>query len=98
MSRYALHFDPRARDEWERLDGSLKAQFKKVLGRRLAAPRVPSAALSGDLHDCYKIKLRDAGYRLVYRVDDGRLVVLVIAIGRRDAAKVYRQAGDRRRT
>jgi len=95
VSRYALHFDPRAKNEWDRLDGSLKVQFKKALGRRLDAPHVPSAALNGDLHGCYKIKLRDAGYRLVYRVDDGKLTVLVIAIGRREATKVYRTAGDR---
>ena len=42
--------------------------------------------------DCYKIKLRAAGYRLVYRVDDGRVVVIVVAVGRRDRNAVYKAA------
>jgi mRNA interferase RelE/StbE len=69
-------------------DSSIRAQFKKRLAARLAAPHVPSARLSG-LPDCYKIKLRDAGYRLVYQVCDNRLVVVVIAVGKRDHDLVY---------
>lgn len=42
--------------------------------------------------DCYKIKLRTVGYRLVYRVIDSRLVVQVVAIGRRDQNTVYKLA------
>jgi len=36
------------------------------------------------MQDCYKIKLRSAGYRLVYQVRDGELVVSVIAVGKRE--------------
>ena len=56
MTRYALHFDPRAKREWDALDGSIKTQFKKVLARRLEEPHVLSARLTADLRDCYKIK------------------------------------------
>jgi len=38
---------------------------------------------------CYKIKLRSAGYRLVYEIVDEELFVYVIAIGKRDKGKVY---------
>jgi len=95
VTRYALHFDPRAKREWDALDGRIKAQFKKVLARRLEDPHVLSARLTADLRDCYKIKLRDAGYRLVYRVDDGKILILVIAIGRRDGEAIYRDAARR---
>lgn len=95
MTRYALHFDPRAKPEWDALDSSIKAQFKKVLARRLEEPHVLSARLTADLRDCYKVKLRDAGYRLVYRVDDGKILILVIAIGRRDGEAIYRNAARR---
>ena len=30
--------------------------------------------------DCYKIKLRSAGYRLVYQVVDNRLVITVVVL------------------
>jgi mRNA interferase RelE/StbE len=68
--------------------------FKKRLVERLADPRVESARLTG-LPDCYKIKLRDAGYRLVYQVRDNLLVVVVIAVGKREKNQVYHNAKDR---
>ena len=54
---YRLRFHELALQEWKKLDGSLRAQFKKKLEERLANPRVPSAALAG-MPDCFKIKLR----------------------------------------
>ena len=45
--------------------------------------------------DCYKIKLKNAGYRLVYQVDDNRIVVIVVAVGKRENLIVYRVAGKR---
>jgi mRNA interferase RelE/StbE len=45
--------------------------------------------------DCYKIKLRQVGYRLVYRVDDDTVFVTVIAVGRRDQSAVYGAAASR---
>ena len=81
--------------EWKKLDGSIKTQFLKTLTRRLQEPHVPSAKLRGDLQNTYKIKLRDMGYRLVYEVIDQRLVVLVIAIGRRDHDEAYHIAVKR---
>jgi len=38
---------------------------------------------------------RKPGYRLVYEVVDDRLVILVIAIGKRNHAAVYEKAGKR---
>jgi mRNA interferase RelE/StbE len=88
---YKLIFKESASDEWKRLDGSIKEQFKKVLVKRLKEPRVESARLTG-MKDCYKIKLRTTGYRLVYQVDDGIVTVTVIAVGRRDKSIVYENA------
>ena len=52
--------------------------------------------------NCYKIKLKSPGIRLVYRVEDDRLVILVLAIGRRerddpprDATPELRKLDDR---
>ena len=79
---YELEFDPRAWREWQKLGETVKKQFKK------------SARLS-DLPDCYKIKLKASGYRLVYQVRDSVVVVYVIAIGKREKAAVYHQANKR---
>ena len=86
--RYRLKFVPQAKQEWDKLDGSIRAQFAKVLLRRLDVPRVPAAALTS-MPDCYKIKLRSTGFRLVYRVQDDLLVLLSIAVGKRDKSAVY---------
>lgn len=91
---YELEFLEEALAEWKRLDGSIKEQFKKKLAERLAEPRVPSAKLAGH-SDRYKIKLRSIGYRLVYEVQDGHLIVLVVAVGKRDKNAVYKAAESR---
>ncbi len=95
MKSYELEFHVLALKEWKKLDGSIKTQFLKTLTRRLQEPHVPSAKLRGDLQNTYKIKLRDVGYRLVYEVIDQRLVVVVIAIGRRDHDEAYQIAVKR---
>ena len=98
MKTYELEFNTDALKEWHKLDGSIRAQFKKQLAKRLQAPHVPSAKLHGDLQNTYKIKLRDLGYRLVYEVIESRLVIVVIAVGRRDHDEVYVMASKRLQT
>lgn len=92
--RYELEFLELALAEWRRLDATIRTQFKKKLAERLASPRVPSAKLTGH-PDRYKIKLKSMGYRLVYEVQDRRLVVLVVAVGKRDRNAVYSAAEKR---
>lgn len=94
MTTFDLEFLPSARKEWDRLGSATRSQFARKLRERLQAPRVPSARLS-ELPDCYKIKLRAVGYRLIYRVYDDRIVVQVIAVGRRDRNAVYKTAAGR---
>lgn len=91
---YKLRFHELALAEWRKLDGSVREPLKKKLEERLNNPRVPSAALSG-MPDCYKIKLKRIGYRLVYRVDDDVVFVTVIGVGKRDRQQVYEAAQSR---
>jgi mRNA interferase RelE/StbE len=89
---YRLKFVPDALKEWQALDGSIKEPLRKALKKRLEQPHMPGAELHGDLHGCYKIKLRKQGYRLVYLVEDDVLVVLVLAIDRREDLAAYHAA------
>lgn len=91
---YSLEFRESTLKEWRKLDGSIREQFKKKLAERLERPRVEAARLGG-MPDCYKIKLKNAGYRLVYQVDDNRIVVIVVAVGKRENLAVYRVARTR---
>jgi mRNA interferase RelE/StbE len=48
-----------------------------------------------DAPECYKVKLRAIGYRLVYQVMEAEVVVLVLAVGRRDSGLAYRKMKER---
>lgn len=91
---YSLEFVESALKEWRKLSPGIREQMKHKLAERLEHPHVPSARLHG-LPDCYKIKLRTAGYRLVYQVDDKVVLVTVIAVGKRDKGLVYLAAKKR---
>lgn len=73
---------------------TIQLQFAKKLKERLENPQVEADKLR-DMPNCYKIKLRSIGYRLVYEVIDSRLVVTVIAVGKRERSKVYGSAASR---
>jgi mRNA interferase RelE/StbE len=93
---YDLAFLPSALKEWRKLGATVREQFKTKLAERLIEPRVASDAPSG-LADCYKIKLRAAGYRLVYRIEEERVLVVVVAVGKRERNSVYKAAAKRAR-
>lgn len=92
---YNLKFVPSALKEWEKLGDTVRKEFKKALEKRLINPRIPKQKLSG-YDDVYKIKLRSAGYRLVYEVIDKEVIVLVLAVGKRDKDKVYDKLSNRK--
>ncbi|TVS11428.1 MAG: type II toxin-antitoxin system RelE/ParE family toxin [Wenzhouxiangella sp.] len=85
-------FHRAARKEWDKLPPDIRTRFKSKLAKLLDRSESPTPAnrLSGAGPDVYKIKLRQAGYRLAFRLDRGELVILVIAVGRRERDSVYR--------
>jgi len=91
---YELGFLDEALKEWRKLDDGTREQFKTKLAERVKLPRVPAAQLSGH-PDRYKIKLRSVGYRLVYEVRDSQLIVVVVAVGKRERNAVYKSAAKR---
>ncbi|WP_413729641.1 type II toxin-antitoxin system RelE family toxin [Sodalis sp. RH22] len=88
---YELEFEEHALKEFKKLGAPLREQFKKKLKEILVNPHIPANRLSG-MPDCYKIKLRSAGYRLVYQAIDEQVIVLVLAVGKRDRSEVYNAA------
>lgn len=93
--KYKLKFVPSALKEWEDLDGSVKNNFRDILKKRLDNPHVSGSALKGSLRGYYKIKLRQQGYRLVYGVEEDFLVVMVMAVDKREECLAYQSAFDR---
>lgn len=91
---YKLAFRKDAKKEWDSLAPSVREQFKKKLIERCENPRIPSCRLSG-AEDRYKIKLRQAGFRLVYEVHDHIITIVVVAVGKRERHQVYKIAAKR---
>ncbi|WP_249544475.1 type II toxin-antitoxin system mRNA interferase toxin, RelE/StbE family [Escherichia coli] len=83
---YFLDFDERALKEWRKLGSTVREQLKKKLVEVLESPRIEANKLRG-MPDCYKIKLRSSGYRLVYQVIDEKVVVFVISVGKRERSE-----------
>ncbi|WP_426143336.1 type II toxin-antitoxin system RelE family toxin [Pseudomonas sp. DWP3-1-2] len=91
---YSLEFDARALKEWQKLGDPVRQQLKKKLAAILLNPRIEANRLHA-LPDCYKIKLRSSGYRLIYQVIDQDVVVFVIALDKREREQTYRKAAER---
>lgn len=81
--------------EWKKLAPPIQKQFKKKLIERTEAPHNPASQLRG-FQNVYKIKLRSAGYRLVYEVNDNEIVIYIIAVGKRERSLVYTKAEERK--
>lgn len=96
LPTYKLDFHPKALREWKKLGAPVREQARRKLDELLLRPHVPAARIRGE-QNAYRIKLRAAGYRLIYRVEDDRLIVYVVAVEQRDSGKrdAYDVAIDR---
>lgn len=81
---WEVEWDNRARRELRRLDGSVQRQILRYLRERIATaapPRRFGRALTGDRIGLWRYRVGD--YRLICKIEDDHLIVLVLAIGHR---------------
>ncbi len=83
---WEVESDNRARRELRRLDGSVQRQILRYL-RVCASPRGFGGALTGDRIELWRYRVGD--YRLICKIEDDQLTVLVLAVGHR--REVYEQ-------
>ena len=86
MGGYAIEFSSAAHRQFAKLEAEARRRIAPAIDALALDPRPPGAvALAGE-ESIYRIRV--GAYRVVYAVEDARLVVLVVKIGhRRD---VYR--------
>lgn len=80
---YTILFTKAARKDFKKLDGSVKPEIIEVL-QRLREEPMPAA--SGDMKgkaNRGRRKLRVGDWRIVYRIEETEIVILVIRIGHR---------------
>ncbi len=91
---FKIKFEKKAKKAFEKLGATVKSQFKIKLKQIIQDPHKHHAKLRGHLTGCYKIILRTSGYRLVYKVEDDELIILVLAVGKRDKNEAYMNASQ----
>jgi len=92
---FGVEFHPDALKEFNSLEKNIREIFVKKLSKRMSEPFVLSAKLSGDLSDCFKIKDKKSGIRLIYTVDVTSKIIYVIAVGKREKNSAYQNARKR---
>lgn len=85
---YAIEFEKNAHKKFEKLHPQIAEQFIRKLEALLKNPKIRKNKLSG-LAELYRIKLKAAGYRLVYKVKDDTKVIFIIDVDRRDTIYKY---------
>ena len=81
---WTIEFDKRAVRDLAKLDKPIQREIQRYLEERVAPsvdPRAFGHALGGNLSGIWRYRVRD--YRILCRVEEDLLVVLVIAIGHR---------------
>ena len=93
-----------AEEDLAELDNFRRAMVTKVIDRVSQNPLPQSEGGYGkplgnkcnvNLTGCYKIKLRDAGIRIVYRLQRTEHGMEIVIIGMRESAEVYDLAAKR---
>jgi mRNA interferase RelE/StbE len=85
-SRYTVEFERSAKKELDRLDGPIRARVLRKVAALEDDPRPPGATRLVGADDLWRIRIGD--YRVVYAIEDDRLVVIVVRVAGR--GKVYR--------
>jgi mRNA interferase RelE/StbE len=81
---WKVKFSERASRELDRLDSVVQRPITNFLKQRLATladPRQRGAALTGKLKGLWRYRVAD--YRILCRIEDGELLILVVAVGHR---------------
>jgi mRNA interferase RelE/StbE len=87
MAHYRIYVAEAAQKELRKLGPSAAREILSQIGKKLPAdPHVYGHPLSGELAGYYR--LRVTGYRVVYRVIDEKVWVLILAAGKRDEGNV----------
>lgn len=90
-----LNWHPLAAKDYKNLDGSQRKQIDKALIKILKLGGNAGKALQGNLQGYRRLKQKSLGLRIVFEVNNftGEIsIITVIAIGKRDSEKVYKEA------
>ena len=92
-AKYSIEYHPKVvEDDIPKLDEKIKDIIERKIDKLTEEPGL-GTALRGKLAGCHRLKI--SKYRIVYRLYDEKLIILVIAIGKRDNLFVYKTVEKR---
>lgn len=86
MAKYKIEFKPSV---WKDLDGVPKADRRRILRRVTALADDPRPAGCQKLAGQERYRIRQGDYRILYSIEDERVVVVVVKVGHRQ--EVYKR-------
>lgn len=85
--KYTLLVERYAQKQISKLDKKVIPTIKKAISELAESPRPPGyLKLKGE--DAYRIRVGD--YRIIYEIDNGKLIVVVVTVGHRKDVYKYR--------
>ena len=92
---WAIFYHPEVGEDLESVGPSAARRIMRTIDSKLTkAPLQFGAALSGNLANFRKLRIGD--YRVVYQVQEKKIIVYVLAIGPRRDKEIYRSAMKRK--
>ncbi len=80
MAKYNIEFKPSV---WKDLDDIPKADRRRILHRIRALSNDPRPVGSQKLSGQEKYRIRQGDYRIIYSIEDDKLIVVVVKVGNR---------------
>jgi mRNA interferase RelE/StbE len=80
LKKYTVKFTREAKKSIEKLDASIKKIIQKAIDS-LAQNPYKGKPLSHELAGLYSYRTSD--YRIIYRIEEGQLIIIVISVGHR---------------
>jgi mRNA interferase RelE/StbE len=96
---YDFDFHPDAKEELAKLNRSIQLLFSKKLKQILKNPQIGLALGNKNnlnLAGFYKVYFNSKKHRIVYEIEEEKVVIYIIAIGKREGMEVYQKASQRR--
>lgn len=95
---YDYKFYKEAEKDLDKLSNSVKILFSKKLTQIIKNPDIGKDLgnkINLKLTGLKKVYFDNKRYRIVYEVKEKEIIIHIIAIGKRDNMKVYKQASER---
>jgi len=95
---YKVEFLPEAAQEFAALDGSLKKIAAKQIDKLAEKPELGEALgkrMGIDLTGYRKMYFGKKAFRIVYEIQRQKLLILIIGIGKRERAEIYKEVARR---